>query len=317
MTGWDNPDTAQFRRDVRSMEQSPFDGTILYALGRGSDGKLFDLKTAFSTNHWDSDCFSVALADLKAAHSHKLADIDGQGGPRVNRLEQDIASALNAADEYVWVYGEKARWWPPRQADVKASPTWPEVLPGIDFALLNAKDPSEAALLRLKQIRSQGTFTNLLLNGVFATVKNGQPESWSHWQDEKESHGSFSHDSAVGATAAGSACLAGVEHGCFVQSVKVVPGQHYIIAGRTRWVGGGSAWLTVRWQTAEGKWVAEDRDRHFPAAAANDTSAWVEITGSVIVPEDAGRLVVLAGASGQQNGNDRVWFDDLLVVPLR
>lgn len=115
--------------------------------------------------------------------------IDGLGGPRVDRLEQNVASALKAADEYVWVYGEQARWWPPPRAETKATRTWPEVLPGIEFALLNAKDPVEAARRNLTDLQTRGGITNLLANGDFAAVKDGQPESWSHWQDEKESHG--------------------------------------------------------------------------------------------------------------------------------
>ena len=74
MTGWDSPDTAQFRRDMRSMEQWPFDGAVIHAQGLGSDGKPFDARAAFNTNHWESTCFSKALADLKAARSDKLTD---------------------------------------------------------------------------------------------------------------------------------------------------------------------------------------------------------------------------------------------------
>ena len=74
MTGWDSPDTAQFRRDMRSMEQWPFDGVVIHAQGQGSDGRPFDARAAFNTNHWESTCFSNALADLKAARSDKLTD---------------------------------------------------------------------------------------------------------------------------------------------------------------------------------------------------------------------------------------------------
>jgi hypothetical protein len=523
VTGWDSPDTAQFRRDVRTMEQWPFDGAIIYAQGRGSDGGLFDARAAFGSNHWESAGFANALADLKAAHSDKLTDnflilganpgdvdwfddagwkeiqehcrllarlahegglkgllfdpepytepfeqfkyssqarrtehsfddycrkarqrgrevmdavvsefsdvvfftyflfgecsralggggnpqlelaghgygllpafangwldrlppavkvidgnegayrynseamfnaafveiknecqalvwpenrskfraqlqvshgiyldayvnppsspwyIDGLGGPRVNRLERNVASALRAADEYVWVYGEQARWWPPRQPDAKAPATWPEVLPGVEFALLNAKDPMEAAQRKLKELRSQGGLTNLLVNGDFEASRDGQPESWSHWQDEKESHGLFSHDPVVGAARPGSACLSGVEHGCFVQAVTAEPGQRYILCAKVRQSGAGAAWLTARWQTREGRWTAEDQDRHFSAPAPNGTSAWGEVVSNVTVPEGAGRLVVLAGVSGQQNQNDRAWFDDVLAVRL-
>jgi hypothetical protein len=74
MTGWDSPDTAQFRRDIRSMEQWPFDGAVIYAQGLGSDGRRFDARAAFNTDHWGSACFSNAWADLEAARSDKLTD---------------------------------------------------------------------------------------------------------------------------------------------------------------------------------------------------------------------------------------------------
>ena len=57
MTGWDSPDTAQFRRDMRSMDRWPFDGAVIYAQGLGSDAKPFDARAAFSTNHWESNLF--------------------------------------------------------------------------------------------------------------------------------------------------------------------------------------------------------------------------------------------------------------------
>ncbi len=54
--------------------------------------------------------------------------IDGQGGPRVERLRLNAAAALTAADEYVWVYGEKYRWWPV-PAGGAAQKSWPEAFP--------------------------------------------------------------------------------------------------------------------------------------------------------------------------------------------
>jgi hypothetical protein len=49
MTGWDSPDTAQFRRELGSMEQWPFDGAVIYAQGHGADGRGFDSRAAFGT----------------------------------------------------------------------------------------------------------------------------------------------------------------------------------------------------------------------------------------------------------------------------
>ncbi len=521
MTGWDNPDTAQFRRDIRRVEQWPFDGAVIYAQGRGAEGTRFDTRAAFNANHWEANCFTDALADLKATHSAKLKDnflifganpgnvdwfddagwkeiqlhcrlltqlahegglkgllfdpepytepykqfsyssqagrgshsfqdysrqarqrgreimdavasefpevvlytyflfgecarglaggvdpqsqlagqgygllpafadglldklppgatlidgnesayrynseaafnaafvtiknqgqalvspenrakyrgqvqvshgiyldayvnppnspwyIDGLGGPRVDRLERNVTSALQAADEYVWIYGERGRWWPPREATAKASRSWPEILPGIEFALLNAKDPADAARRVLERGRSQGTLTNLILNGDFAAAKNGQPVAWSNWQEEKQSHGEFGYDSEAGASGRGSACLTGVEHGCFVQAVSVQPGHRYLVCSKVRQTGSGTAWLTARWQTVEGKWIAEDRDARFAVQRSKDTSSWLELVGMVTVPEGAGKLVVLLGANGQRTETDRIWFDDVLVA---
>ncbi len=239
--------------------------------------------------------------------------IDGLG-PRVNRLEANVSSALDAADEYVWIYGEKARWWPPREAVAKAAPTWPEALPGVEFALLSAKDPAEAARRMLNQMRAQGSLTNLLLNGDFTRDRNGQPEAWSQWQDEKHSHGVFRHDPDVGAASPGAACVSGVEQGCFLQSIKAESGQRYILCGKIRQRGAGKAWLTVRWQTPEGRWTAEERDRHF--FAPDRLGVWNEVVGAATVPKGAGRLVILAGVSDQHNADDRVWFDDVVVAPF-
>jgi len=518
VTGWDNPDPAQFRRDCGAMEQWPFDGAVIHVQGVNAGGKPFEARAAFGTNHWEPLCFTNALADLQAARSDKLTDnflliganpgnvdwfddtgwaeiaehwrllarlardggmkgllfdpepytepfkqfcyssqpareahsfedygrqarqrgrevmravvaeypdvtilayflwsitwpaaaagpqalaghgygllpdfangwldvlppgvtlvdgneqayrynsegafqaafvrikhaslalvpgenrakyraqvqaghgiyldahvnpstspwyIDGRGGPRVHRLEANVASALDAADEYVWIYGEKARWWPPRQPGAKASSTWPEVLPGADLALWSAKNPLEAARRKLADLRARGPLPNRLENGDFTVARGQQPESWERWQHETESSGQFNRDPEVGASGAGSGRLTGMQHGCFLQSVPAEPGQRFLLSAKVRRVGSGSPWITVRWQTRDGKWTEESRDVKFYAPTSADAAAWQEIVGRVTVPEGAGRLAVLAGVNGQRNPHDQVWFDDLVLV---
>ena len=34
------------------------------------------------------------------------------GGTSAQRLTANVASALAAADGFVWIYGEQGRWWP-------------------------------------------------------------------------------------------------------------------------------------------------------------------------------------------------------------
>ena len=57
------------------------------------------------------------------------------GGTRMERLQENVASALEVSDEYVWIDGEKCRWWdtggPGR--------SWEEALPGITAAMTAAR----------------------------------------------------------------------------------------------------------------------------------------------------------------------------------
>jgi hypothetical protein len=63
--------------------------------------------------------------------------IDPKGSTPTQRLQTNVEYALNAANEYVWVYGEKYRWWDTQNPTVKPE-SWESVLPGIRSALLRA-----------------------------------------------------------------------------------------------------------------------------------------------------------------------------------
>jgi len=72
--------------------------------------------------------------------------IDPGAQTPVQRLAENVAAALDAADEYVWIYGEKASWFPsPHPLADKVR--WPEKMPGIEQALRLAADPVGAMCL--------------------------------------------------------------------------------------------------------------------------------------------------------------------------
>ena len=243
--------------------------------------------------------------------------IAGLGGSRVDRLRLNTAAALRAADEYVWVYGEKFRWWPTPNGRVNQE-SWPEALPGCDKALAYARDPVAFARQELAARRQEGRVENLFSNGDFSqaeaaltdggTVRWSEgrpPAGWNAWQEES-SKGVFLWDQAVGD---GSARAAGVKNGCFLQSHSVEPGQRYIVTARARTEGHGNTWLRVRWQTADGRWTAEARD-HLVFPGPPDGDGWRELIGTVEVPDDAGRLVLLLGVGNQTSPDDTAWFDN-------
>ncbi|MCX8035841.1 MAG: hypothetical protein N3D11_02070 [Candidatus Sumerlaeia bacterium] len=238
--------------------------------------------------------------------------VDGRGKPRVERLGENVATALRVADEYVWIYGEKFRWWPTPNKSVRAQ-SWDEALPGCEAALGFARNPVEFARTRIAEMKKSGTLTNLARNGHFS---DGQklPAEWSTWQKE-DSKGLFSWDGAEGATAKGAACAAGVSDGCFLQKHAVKPGERYAASVMRRIQGKGEASLRIRWQTADGKWTAESQDRVFFAEGGADV--WQEIFGVVEVPEPAGWLIILLGVRGQTSPDDTAWFDDAALVRIR
>ena len=248
--------------------------------------------------------------------------IDGRGTSRIERLRANAATALRVADQYVWIYGEKFRWWPTGNPRVNQE-SWPEALPGVDRVLAYVRDPQGYARREVEEGRREGRLANRVINGDFdaaeATLPEGvsvrwsegrPPAGWSAWQEDS-SAGSFDWDRSV---RDGAARASGVTGGCFLQSHPVQAGERYAIRAEVRAEGAGQAWLRIRWQTEDQGWVAELQDKIlFPSGPPD---RWNEIFGVVQVPEEAGRLVILLGVGGQRSHDDTVWFDGVELYRL-
>ena len=251
--------------------------------------------------------------------------IDGLGGPRVGRLRANTSAALAVADEYVWVYGERFRWWPTPNRSVRPE-TWSEALPGSEQALRYARDPLDFARTQMAEMKATGKLVNLARNGDFSssTAKSTggaeqswhdgmPPAAWSSWQ-RNDSKGTFTWERDAGPAGRGAARASGVVEGCFLQSHPVAPGERYTVRAACKTHGGGSALLRVRWQTAEGRWTAETQDRLFYGEPSPDN--WGELFGVVEVPEGVGRLLILLGVSSQGTAEDVVRFGDVELYRL-
>jgi len=244
----------------------------------------------------------------------------------VQRFEQNLLSALNAADEYVWLYGEQASWWttPHPRADKKR---WPELLPGIEQMLWSATDPVAHAARLIAEAGEAPD--NVLTNGDFSAkvgeapkgvqagdwIRKGAPAGWSFWQSRAaKSEGHPGWDGRVGHDAPGAATLRAVRKGCLIQSVAVGPHERYAVQAWHRQTGNGFPTVRVRWQTPEGKWHAEHQDRYLHTHETD--GQWQRLVGAVRVPEGAGRLVLLLSADGQQTEDNVLWWDDALVIKV-
>lgn len=234
--------------------------------------------------------------------------IDPLGGTRAARLLANVKAALGAADEYVWVYGEKGRWWPNGSQEY---PLWPDKLPGADTALQQAKDPLAAAKDRLNSMKPSD---NLLQNAGFSKRNGDRPDAWWFWQQDG-SHGTPSWSGDVGAAVKGSACVRACGDGCFGQNVKVQPGADYVVRLKSKTKGRGQAGLLVCWQNTKGAWTAPDENQQV-SADPGESGGWRQWTGIVHVPDSATALVFMPTAKGGTGPDDTIWFDDAVLVKL-
>ena len=240
-------------------------------------------------------------------------------GSRLARLERNLRFAREAADEYVWIYGEQSRWWGSQQKlpdTVGQGRLWEDSMPGITRAIAYARDPIAAAKTELAELRESGQLANLAKNHDFREPANPQagslPAEFGAWQDEKNSTGQFLWDADVGE---GSGRASQVKWGCFIQSLDVQPGEEYAIEVTCKPRGHSQPTLVVRWQTAENRWTQEHLDQTFPFESGD--ADWQSAFGVVMVPEEVGRLTVLLNVTGQITNDDICWFDNLGVYRLR
>jgi hypothetical protein len=240
-------------------------------------------------------------------------------GSRLARLERNLGFARDAADQYVWIYGEQCRWWGPERdlpKTVGQGRLWEEATPGITQAIAYTRDPLAAAKAEIANLRESGQLTNLAKNPDFQEPANAKavalPAEFGAWQDEKTSSGQFAWDSNVGG---GSGRATKVMWGCFIQGLDVQPGEQYAIEVACRPQGHSQPTLVVRWQTAEGHWTQEPLDQTFPFQQTEGD--WQSASGVVTVPENVGRLIVLLNVTGETTDDDVCWFDNLGVCRLR
>jgi hypothetical protein len=229
--------------------------------------------------------------------------IDSTGSSPASRLSANLSSALAASDGLVWIYGEKARWWPDGNQN---SNNWPAIFPNAINAIFRAKDPNGFArsLFTAKSSR-----TNLLSNGDFAKANSNTPDGWFTWQPD-DSHGTIiCADSRLTIGNASEACVGYI--------VETKPGAILAAHLRLKVTGVGQGSLVIGWKTSDGKWTAHAQNARFFPREPADADDWREINAVIEVPPTAGRIVFMASASAQTNERDRCEFDnaELVAVP--
>lgn len=221
-----------------------------------------------------------------------------EGGTRMDRLERNLTAAWNAADEYVWIYGEQHRWW----NLTGAARRWDDALPGLSFLIEKIKDPTAAALNRLETLRAENRAVNLLVNGDFSAAPPASgtvPAGWRFWQHED-------HPTGRCAASDGAALVQNVTDGCLLQVIDVQPNEEYLAVVTVK-RGDAAPTLRLRWQTSDGAWTQVEKDMLVGAESDSET---VTLTAAARVPDGAGKIAVLLGVKDQKDESNDCRFDD-------
>jgi hypothetical protein len=234
-------------------------------------------------------------------------------GSRAARLEANVAAALRASEDFVWLHGEKGRWWPGGNSPY---PLWPERIPGADRALRRAADPLQAARTALAAADSTN---NLLLNASFEDLgPAGVPAQWRKAVSQDGSKVFAQRDHGPGVVTVTNAPatrhrLVRLANGALTQSVPVRPGECLAVSVRARAFGRGLPALLVRWQSPDATWTAPEQTL---ALSPPTLEQWSELTALVRVPESAGRAVLLLGAYLQHGPEDFAQFAEPRLIRL-
>jgi len=239
-------------------------------------------------------------------------------GSRLNHLRLNVAQALDAAQEYIWLYGEKMDWitW---KGTSRTNATWEMKLPGFLETLARIRDPYRWADQWVARRRQAGTLTNGVKNSACTLDKSGTgeafrkgvlPAGWWSWQEEKKRAGVFGTDTQKGRGDAWSLCAVGVEQGCFGTSIPATPGSECIVEAYAE--GAAARTLTVYWRRGGvWDWSLSGSSFRFDEAGAD---GWRRAFGLVRVPQGADELVMMLNV--RQVADERTWFDTAGIYPL-
>lgn len=237
-------------------------------------------------------------------------------GSRLETFRRNLAQALDAADEYIWIYGEKYQFikWPDGFKRNRAThpERWEDMLPGFAETILSVKDPEEFAARRRRELEAAGAWTNLVQNGDCRICKDGAvPKPFGSWQPgKKEDHrGKFGCDTSFGEGDSTSLCAEGVPSGCFALTLKNIrPGMHFFVKCSAS---GGATSAAVSWKNAEGKYL-NIGSQHLLFGA--EKGRWRHGEAVVCAPVGAAAIQLALGVSLAPG--EKAWFDSVGIFPL-
>ena len=99
-------------------------------------------------------------------------------GSRLKHFEKDFAQACQAADEYVWLWGELGRWidWKPDGKNDFASwrKPWEQQAPGLIRTISQTLNPERVVLDARDDLKASGSYVNRVTDKSFRRIFKGE-----------------------------------------------------------------------------------------------------------------------------------------------
>ena len=235
-------------------------------------------------------------------------------GSQIRALRYQLTAAVQAADEYVWVYGERKTWFSDEE-----SRSWESTLPGITRTIELSRSP-ESIVKELPGALKEGKVKNQAKNPGFISGTPGKVKSKDYLGLTpskvpgfvKFGGGKALIDTSTGYNSSTSVVMTG--NILLLQSHNVKEGESYYIRVRSKSEGKAEPKLSVAWQTSSSTWCAQDHGRSclLPKGGSRQ---WQSLSLFTQVPAGAGKMVVSLNRIGGGTA-DRVWYDELEIYKL-
>ena len=267
--------------------------------------------------------FPVYL-DMYSSHESKSRYYRGPvDGSRAAHCERNLSEAIDASDEYMWVYGERASWvhWP-KPPDPRASlaaKTWDELMPGLFDVLYAKTDPCGYARKKLASLTEDEKSANVLkgvLEGAVASYKTPGFHATSHlpkpfhgWQG-REQPGTFgvcTSEDGYAALYAEGVGRGGIMFSC----LDLAEGSYHLVAFKVK---GGLSQVIIRVCRENGEQELVEPPTWIISDDAAEVDGWRQVACIVRVPDASTGF--MASACVKQKPGERTLLRDFHSAPV-
>ena len=234
-------------------------------------------------------------------------------GSRLRTFSENLEQAMDVADEYVWVYGEKfqfIKWKDGFKVNKSCNADrWDDVLPGFNSTVAFLNDRESFGRRRVAELAAEGKLCNLAPNAACDGIGGKLPQPFGCWQPgKKEKHaGTFGCDQSMGDGDSTSLCAEGVPSGCFTLKLPdIKPGGTYVVKCSSK--GKGTSAM-VTWTDDKRNWMDSVYVQSW-----EQSGDWRRGFITVRAPFTAKNLHLHLGVSLVPG--EKCWFDSIEIIPL-